>query len=107
MWQDHLFHQRAAGAGRDDRALDARVDYGLQLPAGGLVTPFGIYGQSPYGRRLQVGLLLSRLGPLGLEVSGERSALRHPGRDQYRISAVGRITFGGADNASASLDAVQ
>ena len=109
LWQDHLFDQRAAGAagaGRDDRALDARVDYGLQLPAGGLVTPFGIYGQSPYGRRLQVGLLLSRLGPLGLEVSGERAAQRHPGRDDYRMSVLGRITVGGADNASASPDAV-
>ena len=71
------------------------------------MTPFGIYGQSQYGRYLQVGLLLSRLGPVGLEVSGERSALLHPGRDEYRISAVGRITLGGADNASASLDAVQ
>ena len=97
LWQDHLFHQRAAGAGRDERALDARVDYGLPLPAGGLVTPFGIYGQSPYGRRLQVGLLLSRLGPLGLEVSGERAAQRHPGRDAYRMSVLGRLTFGGAD----------
>ena len=110
LWQDHLFHQRAAGApgeARDQRALDTRVDYGLQLPAGGLLTPFGIYGQSQYGRRLQVGLLLSRLGPLGLEVSGERSALLHPGRDEYRMSVLGRITFGGADNASASMYAVQ
>ena len=106
LWQDHLFHQRAAGAGRDERALDARVDYGLPLPAGGLVTPFGIYGQSQYGRRLQVGLLLSRLGPVGLEVSGERSALRHPGRDDYRMRVLGSITFGGADNAAASPDAV-
>ena len=110
LWQDQLFHQRAAGtpgARRDDRALDTRVDYGLPLPAGGLLTPFGIYGQSPYGRRLQVGLLLSRLGRLGLEVSGERAALRHPGRDEYRLSVLGRITFGGADNASASMSAVQ
>ena len=51
LWQDHLFHQRAAGAGRDERALDAR--------------------------------------------------------DDYRMRVLGRITFGGADNASASLDAVQ
>ena len=110
LWQDQLFHQRAAGtpgARRDERALDTRVDYGLPLPAGGLLTPFGIYGQSPYGRRLQVGLLLSRLGRLGLEVSGERAALRHPGRDEYRMSVLGRITFGGADNASASMSAVQ
>ena len=110
LWQDQLVHQRAAGtpgARRDERALDTRVDYGLPLPAGGLLTPFGIYGQSPYGRRLQVGLLLSRLGPLGLEVSGERSALLHPGRDEYRMSVLGSITFGGADNASASMSAGQ
>ena len=78
MRQDQLFHQGTAGAPdarRDERSLDTRVDYGLPLPAGGLLTPFGIYGQSQYGRRLQVGLLLSRLGPLGLEVSSERYAL--------------------------------
>ena len=57
-----------------------RVDYGL-------VTPFGSDGQSPSGRRLQAGLLLSRLGPVGREVSGERAALRHPGRDDYRMRA--------------------
>ena len=110
LWQDQLFHQRAAGAPsarRDERALDTRVDYGLQLPAGGLLTPFGIYGQSQYGRRLQVGLLLSRLGPVRLEVSGERYALLHPGRDEYRMSALGSITFGGADKSSASMSAVK
>ena len=88
--------------------LTRRVSAGnADIGAGGLLTPFGIYGQSPYGRRLQVGLLLSRLGRLGLEVSGERSALRHPGRDEYRMSVLGSITFGGADNASASMSAVQ
>ena len=109
FWQDQLFHQRTAGAPgaqRDERALDTRVGYGLQLQAGGLLTPFGIYGRSQYGRRLQVGLLLSRLGPVGLEVSGERSALLHPGRDEYRMSALGSITFGGVDNASASMSTV-
>ena len=110
LWQDQLFHQGTAGAPgarRDERVLDMRVDYGLQLPAGGLLTPFGIYGQSPYGRRLQVGLLLSRLGPVGLEVSGERYAMLHPGRDDYRMSARGSITFGGAGHAPASLSAGQ
>ena len=102
LWQDPLFHQRAGGAHgarRDDRALDARVDYGLQLPAGGLLTPFGIYGQSQYGRRLQVGLLLSQLGPVGLEVSGEHHTPTHPGPDDYRMSVRGSVTFGGTDNA--------
>ena len=87
--------------------MKARGDDGLQFPDGSLLTPFGIYGQSQYGRRLQVGLLVRRLGPLRLEVSGERYALPHPGRDEYRMSARGSITFGGADNASASLSAVQ
>ena len=64
------------------------------------MTPFGFYGESQYGRRMQVGLLLSRVGPVGLEVSGERYALLHTGRDEYRMTALGNITFGGADNAS-------
>ena len=110
LWQDQLFHRRAPGAPgarRDEQALDARVDYGLLLPAGGLLTPFGIYGQSQYGRRMQVGLLLSRVGPVGLEVSGERYALLDPGREEYRMSALGSITFGGADNVPAGMSAVK
>ena len=93
----------------DVRQLQVGIDVSrpVRTAGGTLVEPFGIYGQSPYGRRLQVGLLLSRLGPLGLKVSGERAALRHPGRDEYRMSVLGRITFGGADNASASMSAGQ
>ena len=106
LWQEELYGQATGGTGADERALDARVDYGLTLPAGGLLTPFGIYGQSPYGRRLQVGLLINRLGPVGLEVSGERTPSRDPDGGVYRVSVRGRITFGGADNASASPDAV-
>ena len=87
--------------------MKARVDYGLQFPDGSLLTPFGIYGQSQYGRRLQVGLLVRRLGPVRLEVSGERYALPHPGREEYRMSARGSITFDGTDNVSASVSAVQ
>ena len=37
--------------------------------------------------------LLRRLGPVRLEVSGERYALLHPGRDEYRMSASGSITL--------------
>ena len=110
LWRDQLFHRRTAGAPggrRDERALDGRVDYGLPVPAGGLLTPFGIYGQSPSGRRLQVGLLLSRFGPVELEASGERYALRDPNREDYRISALGRITVGGADHMPAGRSAVQ
>ena len=43
------------------------------------------------------GLLLDRLGPVGLEVSAERHALSHPGRDDYRMSVLGSITFGPDD----------
>ena len=102
LWRDQLFHQQTPGgpvAGRDEGALDTRVDYGLQLPSGGLLTPFWLYGRSPYGQRLQAGLLLDRLGPLGLEVSGERHALPQQGRDEYRMTVLGSITFGGPDGA--------
>ena len=104
LWRDQLFHQQTPGgpvAGRDEGALDTRVHYGLQLPSGGLLTPFGLYGRSPYGQRLQAGLLLDRLGPLGLEVSGERHALPQQGRDEYRMTVLGSITFGGPDGAPA------
>ena len=104
LWRDQLFHQQTPGgpvAGRDEGALDTRVDYGLQLPSGGLLTPFGLYGRSPYGQRLQAGLLLDRLGPLGLEVSGERHVLPQQGRDEYRMTVLGSITFGGPDGAPA------
>ena len=104
LWRDQLFHQQTPGgpvAGRDEGALDTRVDYGLQLPSGGLLTPFGLYGRSPYGQRLQAGLLLDRLGPLGLEVSGERHALPQQGRDEYRMTVLGSITFGGPDGTPA------
>ena len=52
-------------------------------------------------RHLQAGLLLDRLGPLGLEVSGERHALPQQGRDEYRMTVLGSITFGGPDGAPA------
>ena len=97
LWRDQLFHRRGAagtGFGRDEGAIDTRVDYGLELPAGGMLTPFGVYGRSPYGRRMQLGLLLDRLGPLGLEVSGERYAPMPESPDDYRMSVVGSIAFG-------------
>ncbi len=107
LWRDGLFQQRTPGApsaGRDERALDTRVNYGLELPSGGLVTPFGLYGQSQYGRRLGVGLELDRIAPVRLEVSGERQALLHPGRDQYRMSLQGSITLGGPVGAGRAFD---
>ena len=96
LWQEELYGQATGGTGADERALDARVDYGLTLPAGGLLTPFGIYGQSPYGRRLQVGLLISRLGPVGLEISGERTPSLDRGGGVYRVSVLGSLAVRGA-----------
>ena len=101
LWREQLFHRQAAvapGAGRDEGALDTRIDYGLELPSGGLLTPFGLYGRSQYGQRMQVGLLLDRLGPLGLEVSGERYGPVHASFDNdYRMTVLGRVTFGRPD----------
>ena len=115
LWRDQLFHRQTPGgpvAGRDEGALDTRVDYGLQLPSGGLLTPFGLYGRSPYGQRLQAGLLLDRLGPLGLEVSGERQVpapagprriphdrpgqhqVRRPGRRAGEVGRAGEVVRG-------------
>ena len=104
LWRDQLYHRQAAGGaggGRDEGALDTRVDYGLELPSGGLLTPFGLYGRSQYGQRMQVGLFVDRLGPLGLEVSGERYAPMPASFDEYRMTVLGSITFGGPDAAPA------
>ena len=79
--------------------MDARVDYGVRSFGGRLLTPFGVYGQSQYGRRLQVGTRLS--GPSGatseflqVELSGERYSRPGGGADN-RVSLSGVITFGG------------
>ena len=74
LWQDH-FQAYTDGAGRNDAGLDARLGYGLRLPGGRLVTPFGGYGQMGSGRRVQVG---ANLGMLGLI----RGRPRKPGPDR-------------------------
>ena len=94
LWEDELLRRRADAARADERALDARVDYGVELPGGGLLTPFGVYSRSQYGSRMEAGLLLRALGPFGLEVSGERHPLLDLGGDEYRLSALGRVTLG-------------
>ena len=78
-------------------------------PSGWSILTFGNEnnGWAPYGKRLQVGLLLSPLGLVGLEVSGERYALLHPGREEYRMSALGSISFGDSDSALQGMSAVR
>ena len=107
LWQDHVDRRHTHGAADAERGMDARVDYGVRTLGGRLLTPFGVYGQSQYGRWLQFGLRLSNLeGPTGeflrLEMSGER--YRRPGDvADNRVSLSGLITFGGRDrNVEAS-----
>ena len=107
LWQDHVHRRYAPGAAAEERAMDARVDYGVPSFGGRLLTSFGVYGQSQYGRRLQVGIRLSSLSGatnefLQVEMSGERYS-RPGGPADNRVSLSGLITFGGRDrNVEAS-----
>ena len=107
LWQDHVYRRDTHGAAGEERAMDARVDYGVRSFGGRLLTSFGVYGQSQYGRRLQVGTRLSSLGGatsefLQVEISGERYS-RPGGAVDSRVILSGLITFGGRDrNVEAS-----
>ena len=107
LWQDHVYRRDTHGAAGEERAMDARVGYGVRSFGGRLLTSFGVYGQSQYGRRLQVGTRLSSLGGaksefLQVEMSGERYS-RPGGAADNRVSLSGLITFGGRDrNVEAS-----
>lgn len=107
LWQEQVYRTRY-GAGRDEGgALDARVGYGVRLPAGGLLTPFGAYDRSQYGRRLQTGAVIGPVGngagpPLRLEVSGERYWRRGRAGADLRVSVRGRISLGGAARGAGS-----
>ena len=107
LWQDHVYRRDTHGAAGEERAMDARVGYGVRSFGGRLLTSFGVYGQSQYGRRLQVGTRLSSLSGatsefLQVEMSGERYS-RPGGAADHRVSLSGLITFGGRDrNVEAS-----
>ena len=101
LWQDQ-FQSYTYGVKRDDAAVDARVGYGLRLPGGRLLTPFGGYGQMGAGRRTQVGATLgSRLGlfgggldsPLQVEFLSERY-VRPQGVADHRVTLFGIVTLG-------------
>ena len=92
LWEDEIRRRRAgAGRGDDERALDARLEYGVEVRGVGLLTPYGLYGQSQYGSRMEAGVRLRASGPFGLEIAGERDPLLDGGGDEYRLSALGRI----------------
>ena len=104
LWQEQVY-QVGYDAGGDEFAFDARAGYGVQLPAGGLLTPFGVFGRSLYGQRLQAGAVVGDAGdgtglPLDLQVSGERYS-RPGGSADHRVSVLGRITFAGPTRAPA------
>ena len=101
LWQDEI-QSYLDGVARDAAGIDARVGYGLRLPGGGLLTPFGAYGERQQsGRRLQVGALVGTLGqpgsldhPIQLEIAGER--YERPGNSpDHRFSMVGVVNLGG------------
>ena len=103
LWQDQI-HTYMTGAGYDASGMDAQLGYGMRLPGGRLLTPFGSYGQRQNnGRRLQVGAMVGSLGqmpgafdgPIQLEVSGER--YDRPGGDpDHRFSMFGVLNLGGS-----------
>ena len=100
LWQDQ-FQSYTYGAERDDAAVDGRVGYGLQLPGGRLLTPFGGYGQMGTWRRTQVGATLGRLGlfgggldsPLQVEFLSERY-VRPQGVVDHRFTLFGIVNIG-------------
>ena len=62
LWQEQVYRRHLPAAAGDEWALDARGEYGMRAPGGGLLSWFGSYSQSPYGRRFLLG---GRLGLLG------------------------------------------
>ena len=95
LWQDQ-WRSHAQGAARDDAGVDARVGYGVLLPGGRLLRPFGGYRQMGGSRRVQVGANLGMLGlfggdidnPVQIEFMGERSA-RKGGVVDHRFTVFG------------------
>ena len=55
LWQEEVYRHYLSEKKRDAFAVDARGDYGMRLPHGGLLTWFGSYRHSPYGRGFLVG----------------------------------------------------
>ena len=55
LWREQVYRHHLSGQEQDTFAVDARGDYGMRLPGGGLLTWFGSYSHSPYGRGFLVG----------------------------------------------------
>ena len=89
LWQDHLYTSDVSGS----QSLDARVGYGLEVGSG-VIAPFGVYGASPYGDRVQLGLSLNVINRVRLEASGERVADPVTGDTRNRVTFMGTLSFG-------------
>ena len=100
LWQDQ-FQTYTQGAGRNDAGVEARGGYGLQMPRGRLLTPFGGYGQMGGSRRVQVGANLGLAGlfggdldsPLQVEFTAERYG-RPGGAADHRLMLFGIVNLG-------------
>ena len=55
LWQEEVYRHYLPEQEHDAFAVDARGDYGMRLPNGGLLRWFGSYSHSPYGRGFLVG----------------------------------------------------
>ena len=101
LWQDR-FHTYRQGSGYDAAGIDARLGYGVELPWGSVLTPFGAYAQREDARRFEVGAVMASLGelpgalegPIELEVSGERYE-RPGGKPDHRVGMFGVVNLGG------------
>ena len=101
LWQDR-FHTRRQGFDHDAAGIDARLGYGVELPWGSVLTPFGAYAQREDARRFEVGAVMASLGelpgvadaPVQLEVSGERYE-RPGGKPDHRVGMFGVVNLGG------------
>ena len=100
LWHDQ-FHAYNDAVGRNDGGFDGRVGYGLRVPGGRLLTPFGGYGQMGSARRMQIGANLGLAGlfggdpngPLQVEFMGERYVRPRAGLD-HRFTLFGIVNLG-------------
>lgn len=102
LWQDQ-FRTYTYGHGRDDRAVDAQLSYGLRLSGGRLLVPFGGYSHTVVaGRRVHVGANLQPLGcvggnpcgPLQVELLGESYSSPRRGTD-HRVALFAILSLRG------------
>ena len=105
LWQDQ-FHTYRQGGDHDAAGIDARLGYGVELPWGSVLTPFGAVAQREGNRRFEVGAVMASLGdmpgvgdsPLQIEISGERYERQGAGPD-HRVGMFGVVNLGGGKPA--------